>query len=315
MKKSNTLAAAVALILSTGTASAAFDTGHGFATESAKPSSLVFSAVNDVDKQTFVFNLSLPTTSGLAGLNYADFAANASTFAGNANGGSLSQRVNDALSANGGQLVWDLTAYPAFGSFISNVANLRWSVLGSYEQDNIVLSNADKYGVESGYEGLYSDSYNSQWGALVTAPSIGHLDPNNTQALITIATGSGNSGAYLSKVNSKITAEGEANSNVASLDPINGKSFYDTNVFGWDASLKPGVPTKNGAGEYGFFWATNPFADGKNQFFEIGKFTLNLDGKLAFASAAQPAPIPVPGAVWLFGSALAGFLGVTRRRA
>lgn len=315
MKKSNTLAAAVALILSTGTASAAFDTGHGFATESAKPSSLVFSAVNDVDKQTFVFNLSLPTTSGLAGLNYADFAANASTFAGNANGGSLSQRVNDALSANGGQLVWDLTAYPAFGSFISNVANLRWSVLGGYEKDNAAGSNYDKYGVEPEFDGLYTDTYNSQWGALVSAPSINHLDPNNIQALISIPSDSGSTGAYLSKVNSKIVAEGEPNGDVASLDPINGKAFYDTAVLGWEASLLPGVPTKSGAGEYGFFWATNPFADGKNQFFEIGKFTLNLDGKLAFASVAQPAPIPVPGAVWLFGSALAGFLGVTRRRA
>jgi hypothetical protein len=49
---------------------------------------------------------------------------------------------------------------------------------------------------------------------------------------------------------------------------------------------------------------------GRAPFFtQLGNFTLGLDGSLAYSTA----PVPVPAAVWLMGSALAG-LGVMRRR-
>lgn len=44
-------------------------------------------------------------------------------------------------------------------------------------------------------------------------------------------------------------------------------------------------------------------------FNQLGAFTLGLDGSLTYSTA----PVPVPAAVWLMGSALAG-LGVMRRR-
>ncbi|ATG90289.1 hypothetical protein [Methylomonas koyamae] len=306
MKTTYKLAAAISFALFAGNAAAAIDTGFGFATGDAKPGSLVFSAVDDATKQTFILNLGLATTSGVSGLNYADFAGNKPGAAG------FSTVLSDALTANGGKLVWNLSSYSQFGSFISNVANLRWSVLAGYEKDNVAGSNYDKLGVEPGFDGLYTDTYNTQWGALVTAPGVGSLNPNGNAELETNPSETGTTGAYLAAVNAKIAAEGE-DADVASLDPVNGVAFYDTKVDGWQGALLSGVPTKNGAGEYDFIWATNPFADGKNQFASLGKFVLGTDNTLTFST--QVAAVPVPGAVWLFGSALAGLLGVSRRKA
>ena len=51
-------------------------------------------------------------------------------------------------------------------------------------------------------------------------------------------------------------------------------------------------------------------AQGRAPFFsQLGNFTLGVDGSLTYSTA----PVPVPAAVWLMGSALAG-LGVMRRR-
>jgi len=41
----------------------------------------------------------------------------------------------------------------------------------------------------------------------------------------------------------------------------------------------------------------------------------NLHGHLQFSAVATAAAVPVPGAVWLFGSAMAGLLGLNRRKA
>lgn len=302
MKGNYKLAAAISLTLLAGNAAAAIETGVGFESiGQATPSSLVFSAVNALDKQTFVLNLSLATTSGVSGLSYADFAGNKPNVHG------FSDNLANALAANNGKLTWNLSSYQAFGNFISNIANLRWSVLGGYEKDNINASNFDKTGAEPEFDGLFTDQHNVQWGALVTAPSVAHLDVNNT-VLETNPSGTGTTGAYLNALKSKIGA-----ADVASIDPINNKAFYDTKITGWQGELLPGVLTKNGAGENEFIWATNPFANGQNQFTSLGKFTLGADSTLTFSSN-QVSQVPVPAAIWMFGSALVGLLGVSRRK-
>lgn len=298
MKGSYKLAAAISLTLLAGNAAAAIETGVGFeSTGSATPSSLVFSAVNSIDKQTFVLNLALATTTGVSGLSYADFAGNQPGAHG------FSDALTSALAANNGKLTWNLNSYQAFGSFISNIANLRWSVLGGYEKDNIAASNFDKTGAEPEFNGLFTDQQNVQWGALVTAPSVAHLDENNNTALEINPSGTGTTGAYLNALVSTIGAADEA-----SIAPINNVAFYDTKISGWQGSKLPGVLTKNGAGENEFIWATNPFAAGKNQFTSLGKFTLGTDSTLTFTA------VPVPASIWMFGSALVGLLGVSRRK-
>lgn len=295
MKGNYKLAAAVSLTLLAGNAAAAITTGSG-----TTPGSLVFSAVNDQTKQTFVLNLGLATTTGISGLDYADFAGNKPGEHG------FSTDLSTALAANNGKLTWNLNIQPAFSGFVSNVANLRWSVLGGYAKNTNDGSNIDKLNVD-GYGEFYADPFNTQWGALVTAPSKGHLDENNN-SFEQNPSGSGTTGAYLGAVKSKLGA-----ADAGSIADVNGTAFYDTKVTGWTGALLPGVPTKNGAGDYEFIWATNPFFDGKNQFTTLGKFTLGTDSTLTFTSN-QVSQVPVPAAIWMFGSALVGLLGISRRK-
>lgn len=292
MKTSYKIASAISLSLLAGSASAAINTGFGFATENAVPSSILFSAVDDTTNQTFVLNLALASTSGFTGLNYTDFVTSEEGRLG------LSSRLSNA-----GSLTWDLSSYAPFAGF--NIS--RWSVLGGYEFDNVAVTNVDKLGAEPEFVGLYADPFNSQWGALVTAPSTAHLNPNDQGSLISNPSNVGTTGAYLAAVKSEIGA-----ADVASIAPVNGEAFYDTKIVGWQGELLPGVLTVRGAGNSEFIWATNPFADGKNQFTTLGTFSLGTDNRLTFGSVAA---VPVPGAVWLFGSALAGLLGFSRRKA
>jgi hypothetical protein len=44
----------------------------------------------------------------------------------------------------------------------------------------------------------------------------------------------------------------------------------------------------------------------------LGKVTLGTNGTLTFAANASA--VPLPAAVWLFGSGLMGLVGVSRRR-
>lgn len=54
---------------------------------------------------------------------------------------------------------------------------------------------------------------------------------------------------------------------------------------------------------------------GKLQSYILGTATLDTNGNLTIAgNGAPPPPVPLPAAVWLFGSGLLGLFGVSRRR-
>lgn len=84
--------------------------------------------------------------------------------------------------------------------------------------------------------------------------------------------------------------------------------FHDLN-FGRDQTF--GFNTEGGLGTaVDFFFIS---ADDTDNSFSVapallGKWTLSVDGNLAFA------PVPVPAAAWLMGSAVAGLAGIARRR-
>jgi hypothetical protein len=46
----------------------------------------------------------------------------------------------------------------------------------------------------------------------------------------------------------------------------------------------------------------------------LGQWTLSAGGLLSYSADIGPAPVPVPAAVWLLGSALVGMVGIGRRR-
>lgn len=58
----------------------------------------------------------------------------------------------------------------------------------------------------------------------------------------------------------------------------------------------------------------NPFFEGDSTQFE-GTWTLDFDGGIASLAYIAPTAIPLPGAVWLLGSAMVGIAGIARRRA
>jgi hypothetical protein len=64
------------------------------------------------------------------------------------------------------------------------------------------------------------------------------------------------------------------------------------------------------------FGITGDGGKGQLQTYDLGdNLTLSSNGTLTVSSGSTPPPVPLPAAVWLFGSGLLGLLGVGRRRA
>jgi hypothetical protein len=64
------------------------------------------------------------------------------------------------------------------------------------------------------------------------------------------------------------------------------------------------------------FGITGNASKGQLQTYDLGdNLSLSSNGTLTISSASSTPPVPLPAAVWLFGSGLLGLLGVGRRRA
>jgi hypothetical protein len=284
MKKLNTLAVAVSLALAAGNASASLNDG----TIDNVPSSILFAIDDTVSNKTFILDLAL---GGHTGLNYTSFVNGT-----NGTTGSLSWNLNS------------FTPYTANG-FGANLSTARWSVLGGYKLDDTFL-NFDKTGTFTPFD----DPNNAQWGALSTGKNANSFALQSYTAIEPVLTNAGQIGAWLGKVNGPSGANG---ANVASIDPTSAtESFYRANLTG----LGPltggdGAGTQNGISSADFFWLTNNIGVDVNDFNtrqKLGTFALNANNQLTWNSSA--AAVPLPGAVWLFGSALMAFLGYSRRR-
>lgn len=68
-----------------------------------------------------------------------------------------------------------------------------------------------------------------------------------------------------------------------------------------------------GSTKVDFFGFTGNGGSGQVQSYLLGTASLAADGTLTLAGAST-APVPLPAAVWLFGSGLMGLVGVSRRR-
>jgi hypothetical protein len=101
------------------------------------------------------------------------------------------------------------------------------------------------------------------------------------------------------------------------IDTIPDSNTINYSVY-LDAAAAPGlVDTSGGTVLTGSFTDStpNPFfnflASGSTQYvLELSK----VAGETTFASVANISAVPLPGALWLFGSALLGFLGFSNRR-
>jgi len=282
MKKLNKLAAAVALALTAGSASAAWIDG----TTAGTPSSVAFQIGDSVTKKTFVLDLAI----GHSGLNYASF-----------------QNGTEGVASG---LSWDLNALggSSFSGIAANTANFKWSVVASYQGDVTTGSNLDKSGAGP-FASYYNDPNNAQWGIYSTATAADRFTPQGSSNILAEADSTGKVGGWINRLNAPSAANGAP---VASIDPISGISFYDKYLSSL-ATVGNGVgaPSFNGPTSANFYWLSNINLDDlDNSVVQLGTFTLSANNILSYQGVSE---VPVPAAVWLFGSAVLGMLGFTRR--
>jgi hypothetical protein len=86
-----------------------------------------------------------------------------------------------------------------------------------------------------------------------------------------------------------------------------------TNVFGTDGSMASGFPVST-QGAFNSVLAVLQGDAATNGLLQLGSAMLLADGTLTLSGMPGTAPIPVPAAVVLFGTGLAGLVGVARRR-
>lgn len=284
MKNLNKLTAAVALTLAAGSASAAWIDG----TTAGAPSSVAFQIDDTVTKQTFVLDLAV----GHTGLNYASF-----------------QNGTEGVAAG---LSWDLGALGGslFSGFASHTADFKWSVVASYQRDGDTGINIDKSGAGT-YGSYYSDPNNAQWGILSTATGPDQLIQQGASNIVAEADYTGKVGAWTNRLNASTAANGAP---IASINPIDGTSFYEKYLSSLGTvGNGPGAPTFKGPQSANFYWISNAELDDlNNSIIQLGAFTLSANNILTYQGVSE---VPVPAAVWLFGSALLGMLGFTRRGA
>jgi len=283
MKKLNTLAVAVSLALVAGNATASLQEGY----IDNIPSSILFAIDDTVSNKTFILDLALD---GHTGLDYTSFV--------------------NGLNGTTGSLSWNLNSFAPYtdNGFGANLSTARWSVLGGYALD----AGFENFSKAPGAIVPFNDPNNVEWGALSTGLSANNFNAQSYTAIDPELGNAGSIGGWFAKVN--FAASG---ANVASIAPLSAtESFYGANLGGLGGLINaPGAPTINGITSADFFWLTNNVGvdpNDNNTRQKLGSFTLGANNQLTWNSSA--AAVPLPGAVWLFGSALMAYLGYSRRR-
>lgn len=115
----------------------------------------------------------------------------------------------------------------------------------------------------------------------------------------------------LNALESNPNANGAGNGSGVST-PGDGDAYYGTNT--WLNNMGGGLPFIDSAGVDTAlnFWHLGT-TDGSDAIATMlaGSWTLSSTGMLTYAATSQ---VPVPAAVWLFGSGLVGLIGVARRK-
>jgi hypothetical protein len=123
-----------------------------------------------------------------------------------------------------------------------------------------------------------------------------------------------NIGIYLQSVNGSDT---DVSVDTSQIFSSSANAFYDNTVSGSWGDTWNGAHSTEGALDQslGFYYValTDALADLSTLQQMLGEWTLSSNGTLSYTSDVG-APVPVPAAVWLLGSALIGLVGVARRK-
>lgn len=276
MKNLTKLAAAVSLVLAAGNASASWIDGNTV----GAPSSVAFQIGSGTN--TFVLDLA----QGHTGLNYASF-----------------QNGTEGVASG---LSWNLGALGGafFSAIAANTANFKWSVISGYQFDADAGTNLDKTNTNS-FGATFSDPSNAQWGAQSTAHATTDFVQEGYSGIQTEVSTTGKIGSWIAALNASYNGGGAP---VETLAAEGTSSYYDVHLASLDTL--GGNQSFTGAVSADYFGISNNQLDGlNNQITKLGTFSLSANNVLSYSVAA----VPVPAAVWLFGSALLGMLGFTRR--
>jgi hypothetical protein len=203
---------------------------------------------------------------------------------------------SNAFSTNFNTVSVNLAADAAFASAFPSTAGLVYSVIGVNFYDNPASPNA-------GYN-VFTTSNASQAAVLGldTLGQIPLIHANVTQ--------------YVDATNS---AAGNSNFTLDSVAQINGTASngsFGGGIF-TNGTLSGGLNGLSTAAAIGtplsFYLLSVNLETGENVNSKFASsFLLDANGRLTYN--AEPPVVPLPPAVWLLGSALAGLVGVARRR-
>ncbi len=147
--------------------------------------------------------------------------------------------------------------------------------------------------------------------------------PGNAIAIFSSAYGTSNNalvvGAGLSTLegftaglNTDVTAGGLQPLQTAAETTAASYSANAASKYGWFGA--PDLSAVGGTAQQLFGFTGGGTTTSYLQSYLLGTATLSSTGTLTFAGNSSGAPVPLPAAVWLFGSGLMGLVGVSRRR-
>lgn len=94
---------------------------------------------------------------------------------------------------------------------------------------------------------------------------------------------------------------------------LNLNNFSSFTASFWDgSSLNPLTYVTDSSGSY--FQGSGPLNPGTDYYVQVSGVTSGTQGGLYQFSYAMTSPVPVPAAVWLFGSGLLGLMAIARRK-
>ncbi len=275
--KMKAVVAALAMVAAGG-ANAAINAGTAYT--GAGQGELYFSVFDSVNQISYTRDLGVTIDQFLAGQNGSySFAADAK----------LSSFINTANTSSS-SLVWNLLG--AMDSDFSNPVDFpKWGLYVTSNSGDAAVANVS---FEQAYIAINQSALMAQ-GANGDAFGQGGGSGTN-YALNNSATSTGGDGYY---------AGPYGGNNIGNSVVISDENVIGQSMAFYHVGLKldvDGNPVTDDLGN--LLGAVNKFA---------GKWTLAADGDLSYDVASVPAPVPLPPAVLLLGSALAGLVGIARR--
>lgn len=162
---------------------------------------------------------------------------------------------------------------------------------------------------------------NDDIGYFTTSPTPVIANQNTPQGYVGVTNANQRIGIYMDNLNELISPPSEQINYAADVSVLvndqNANAFHD-NSWGdtWHASLHPTEGKLDDSLAFYFValdYTNDPSTNSSRVVQMLGNWTLSSAGTLTYTSE-NITPVPIPGAVWLLGSALIGMVGVARRK-